>query len=509
MLYNNFNRNLFLKIAIIAAFLLASSSIYGAAEVGTGEINGDLRQITNELYSEYQPRIDGDIVVFTAYSDGSENIFYIDLITGVKTQITQAPCNQRLADVSGHRIAYTEIDLDPDIYIYDIDKGGDPLAIDEEGVHRNWPAIDGDLLAYTYKSNNGGSSQPNIKVRNLKTGETKTITDNEYFERWTTISGSMVAFERISEDGCQIILYNLDTEEEIVVMSEASAQLRPHIHGDWLVFDAFVDGREVRDLILYQISTHTIHHLEREGEQSFARISGNWLVFEEKFDATDETEYTNDIILFDMITGASQRITSPENLDFLSDIDGNKVVFTSKAEGKYDIWLYEFDAHTLNLTVEGEGDTTPAPGTYLLANSSEVELTASPKPGWEFSHWTVGVENYTEESITIQMNDDKSVSAKFKREDEDDASFESLEDQVQDLLGDGTLNRGQGRALLATLSAANRNLDRGNTQEACNILEAFINQVEAFMKAGIVQESEGQALISEAQNLIEQIPCEE
>jgi uncharacterized surface protein with fasciclin (FAS1) repeats len=35
------------------------------------------------------------------------------------------------------------------------------------------------------------------------------------------------------------------------------------------------------------------------------------------------------------------------------------------------------------------GTTSPAPGTYALANAEKFDLTAIPNSGWQFSHWTI------------------------------------------------------------------------------------------------------------------------
>jgi hypothetical protein len=35
------------------------------------------------------------------------------------------------------------------------------------------------------------------------------------------------------------------------------------------------------------------------------------------------------------------------------------------------------------------GTTSPAPGTYALANAEQLNLMATPDSGWQFSHWTI------------------------------------------------------------------------------------------------------------------------
>jgi len=81
-------------------------------------------------------------------------------------------------------------------------------------------------------------------------------------------------------------------------------------------------------------------------------------------------------------------------------------------------------------------------------------------------------------------------------------AIEGLIEKVRDLVRRGVLNNGQGNALIAKLEAAIRSLDRGNVNTALNQLGAFVNQVNAFMNAGILPPSEGQLLLDCANQII-------
>ncbi len=82
------------------------------------------------------------------------------------------------------------------------------------------------------------------------------------------------------------------------------------------------------------------------------------------------------------------------------------------------------------------------------------------------------------------------------------ALLDALDDGVQDLVDAGALNRGQGNTLISKIEAANRQLERENIPPTVNILNAFINQVEAFIQAGILSAAEGQSLIDLANDAI-------
>jgi hypothetical protein len=77
-------------------------------------------------------------------------------------------------------------------------------------------------------------------------------------------------------------------------------------------------------------------------------------------------------------------------------------------------------------------------------------------------------------------------------------------DDIENLIDTGVLSQGQGNAFIAILGAAEKMLNEGNTIAACNQLHAFINQVNAYIKAEILSVEEGQSLIDAAKCVISQ-----
>jgi len=78
---------------------------------------------------------------------------------------------------------------------------------------------------------------------------------------------------------------------------------------------------------------------------------------------------------------------------------------------------------------------------------------------------------------------------------------EGLIEQVQVLIP-GTLNGGQGNALIAKLEAAIQQLEQGNVATAINQLESFVNQVNALISSGVLLSVEGQPLIDAANAIL-------
>jgi predicted outer membrane repeat protein len=68
--------------------------------------------------------------------------------------------------------------------------------------------------------------------------------------------------------------------------------------------------------------------------------------------------------------------------------------------------------------------------------------------------------------------------------------IEIVEDGIEELISDDTLNKGQGNALVSKLENALSSLDKGNVKATINKLEAFINQIDAYVDEGIMTEGE-------------------
>ena len=69
---------------------------------------------------------------------------------------------------------------------------------------------------------------------------------------------------------------------------------------------------------------------------------------------------------------------------------------------------------TITTTIEGEGTVAVSPEAEAYDFQSTVELTATPSEGWVFSEWKGNI-NSTDNPLSISMNDNKEITAVFKR----------------------------------------------------------------------------------------------
>lgn len=143
-----------------------------------------------------------------------------------------------------------------------------------------------------------------------------------------------------------------------------------------------------------------------------------------------------------------------------------------------------------------------------LNGSASTDDKAITSYDWDFGDGNMGsgvevMHTYSTSgmfTVTLEVSDADGAS------DVDQAvvTVQTPADATQDLIDDvdglvpGTLNSGQGNALTTKLANAIAKLNGGMTTAGCNQLQAFINQVNSFIRNGILTAAEGQPLIDAA-----------
>lgn len=80
-----------------------------------------------------------------------------------------------------------------------------------------------------------------------------------------------------------------------------------------------------------------------------------------------------------------------------------------------------------------------------------------------------------------------------------------LQEDVQSLVDSGELISGQGTSLDTKLQSAMENLDAGNEDAAVRRLSSFVNQVEGFIRGGILEEAQGGPLVDGACAIVDHL----
>ena len=116
---------------------------------------------------------------------------------------------------------------------------------------------------------------------------------------------------------------------------------------------------------------------------------------------------------FDEWTGDVETIADVDDYSTFITMDGDKSITAHFKE----IDAVPVEQYSLEISSkEGGSVTTPGEGTFRYDAAEKVELVASPDDGYEFDKWTGDtdtVADIDDPTTTIEMDDDKSVTASF------------------------------------------------------------------------------------------------
>ncbi|QGS69335.1 hypothetical protein CV093_16680 [Oceanobacillus sp. 143] len=122
-----------------------------------------------------------------------------------------------------------------------------------------------------------------------------------------------------------------------------------------------------------------------------------------------------------------------EFVGWSGDLTGETNPATVVVEGDMTIQAVfeQRDTHELTLGIEGEGNIYRESLDSTYNHMDSVTLTAAPITGWSFDHWEGSVSG-TSEQITVQMDEDKDITAVFTKNPESNESEEPTNDAPED-----------------------------------------------------------------------------
>jgi beta propeller repeat protein len=319
---------------------VVSSALIGAPYVFTVTT----RQVTSNLAAQVDPSIWGDIVVYSDFRLGSSDIFFTNLATFVEAPVTTAAGAQQLHDVSGPIVVFTTMDVVPvQVLSYDLETGVSAPVAPAAYTQRD-PTIDGTRVAFeVYPA--GVSSNADVALADLSTGAYTVLTSTPEHEGRPVVVGDVIAFERGAarlDPSGQIVVYDIGTGTETVV----GTGLDPHTDGHRVAWSTGAAGTQ--DIIVRDLTTGAVNTIALSGPQSRPRLSGDFLTFD------DQSTGNPDVVIYHLPSGHMHRLGGSSSTEFLNDVNGNRVAYTSNQTGNFDIFLVEF------AIALGEIDVAPA-----------------------------------------------------------------------------------------------------------------------------------------------------
>jgi hypothetical protein len=298
--------------------------------------------VNNDLGNQTNPHVQCNQVSYT-FDDfqGVSTVHYRDMSTGVDNVI---PGNQvdLLSDISGSRIAYTEVTFTGDtIRIFDTISQTQTIV---PGLRRSNPSIGGNIVAFEDRSSS--IVAPQIAIYDLSTGTVTPITNDSLTNLWPNVSpdGNAVVWDKCQANGVNCTAYAAVQTTPGVFTTRALTEVSsrghfPFTNGEIAVY---VSDRSGENDIYYQtLAGGAEVHLAIPGDQRWARLSGDLISFESQ----DQNGY--DIFVYDIRTGKLSRVTSTIGVDeTLSEISvcnsSGRIVYSIPSDRSFDVYAVSF-----------------------------------------------------------------------------------------------------------------------------------------------------------------------
>ena len=267
------------------------------------------------------------------------------------------------------------------------------------------------------------------------------------------------------------------------------------------------------------------------GSAYIFRYDGNNWVEEAILTASDGAEgdlfgysvsISGDTVVVGAVFGDDNSVTdSGSAYVFVRYLDGTdytweqeaKLTASDAAEGDYFGYSVSISDNTVVVgAVEDDDKGVDSGSVYVFSHDGtwveDTKLTASDAAEGDYFGNSVSISGDTV-IVGAMWDDDDSVTDSgsayvFTCEFAPTSPEEEIEDiieQIGYLVNDGKLNKGEGNALTSKLDAATRKLNKDNTKAACNVLQAFINQINAKIRSGKLLPDDGQQLIDAASSV--------
>lgn len=207
----------------------------------------------------------------------------------------------------------------------------------------------------------------NVAVYDVSTHATRVLTRyTNAGGEWAinpAIDGNIVAWAVLPvwpATDTKVRMMNLATGEvRELYHVDNSVVIRPSVSAGRIVWTELLGPPNVRDVVLYDVATRTKRRITTSAAQPIydARISGSLVVWEDRRNTTSTRYYNeNDVYAYDLSTGREVAVATGPNHQGWPSVDGNRVVWTELANGRWEIRAATVQAvslESLGRTVDG------------------------------------------------------------------------------------------------------------------------------------------------------------
>lgn len=314
---------------------------------------------------QVDPHIDGNLVTYTSDDQqGTLTVRYFDFTTSTDAGVP-ASGQGFLPDVSGTRIAFTDV-IAGGYNIVVFDTASNSTFTIPGGGRRVAPSIGGNVAAFEDRSFHSNSNESEIVVYDLASGATTRLTDDTLMDRDPVVSpaGDVVVFTKCQTTGVGCDIYQAvrtapGTFTVTAVTGAEGEEAWADTNGEVVVYSTRRGGET--DIAFKPVAGGAETVLALAGVQYNPSIAGNLVSF---LSWTPEGNY--DVFVYNLSTSALYRLTQTPMDEVLNDItvwNGQaRVVYSAPgAEGDFDVFAFTFTIPSQNQP-PAIAITTPADG---------------------------------------------------------------------------------------------------------------------------------------------------
>ena len=212
-------------------------------------------RISAEEYSQYSPRVGGEIVDWVDGRNGNWDIYSLDITSGIESAVSVDFSTQTNPDTNGKVVVwYDDRNGNWDIYSYDASTGVE-LQICGDSAMQISPVISGDIVVWR-DSRNGDYE---IRGYNLADGEEFSISGTTADWHPHAIDGNIVVWTDTRNGNDDIYGYDLLSGTEFPICTAAGNQMNPDISGNLVVWEDYRNGvGDIYGAIVPEPSTWTL-----------------------------------------------------------------------------------------------------------------------------------------------------------------------------------------------------------------------------------------------------------
>ena len=322
-------------------------------------LSGTFRLLNGEPGNQSWPHVDCDVATYT-YDDyqGSSTIHYQNLAAGFDNVIPGNDVDV-LSDISGSRIAYTEVTLSGDtVRVFDTNSLTSTIV---PGFGLSNPSIGGNVVAF---EDIGSVIEPGARDVSTYDLSTNTITklthDNDVLENFNpdvSPNGNSVVWAQCTDGvaGCDIYAATRTSPGVFTTrgLTTGRHESRFETSTDGNVAVYISDRTGERDIYYQPLTGGTEVHLAIPGDQYVPNISGGLI----SFASTHLNGY--DVFVYDTRTGTLYEVTTGLTAALLNEIsvcgDTGRIVYANAGDG-YDLFAFTFQVPTVPGNIEDQLD---------------------------------------------------------------------------------------------------------------------------------------------------------